>query len=160
MSRSLKRILKVRQLVEDQSRIQLEAAVRALAEVEQGIASWQRRSAASRDLARAAMFNEDPESRLAAEIEEELADWRVERLKPIREARLEQVVVCREQFLEHRKLTMQTSSILSKQQAEAEAERLKKAQQALDEWYQSERLRGLQEKERRAPKENSSATSI
>lgn len=152
MSRSLKRILKVRQLVEDQSRIQLEAAVRNLAEVEQGIASWQRRGVASRELARAAMINQDPENRLAAEVEEELVYLRVERLKPIREACLEQVMVCREQFLEHRKLTMQTSSILSKREAEAEAERLKKTQQALDEWYQSERLRSIQEEERRSQK--------
>lgn len=159
MSRSLKRILKVRQLVEDQSRVQLEAAVRNLAEVEQGIDSWERRGTASRELARAAMINQDVENRLAAEVEQDLAKWRVERLKPIRETRLEQVIACREEFFEHRKLTMQTSSLLGKLEAEAEAERLKKAQQSLDEWYQTERLRSQAEEERRSQRENTSNPS-
>jgi hypothetical protein len=159
MSRSLKRILKVRKLVEDQSRVQLEAAVRSLAEVEQGIDSWQRRGTASRELARAAMINQDLEGRLASEVEEGLTKLRVERLKPIRETRLEQVIECREVFFEHRKLTMQASSLLVKIEAEAEAERLKKAQKALDEWYQSERRRSIAEEERRSQKENSSSDS-
>lgn len=159
MSRSLKRILKVRQLVEDQSRAQLEVAVRDLAEVEQGIDCWERRGGASRELARAAIINQDIENRLAAEVEQELSKWRVEHLKPIRETRLERVIECREAFFEHRKLTMQTSSLLGKIEAEAEAERLKKAQQALDEWYQTERLRIQADEERRSQKENTSDPS-
>jgi hypothetical protein len=159
MSQSLKRILKVRKLIEDQSRAQLDLAMRNLAEVERGIASWERRGSASRELARAAMIDQDPESRLAAEVEESICSWTVERLKPVQENFREQVVVRREQFLEDRKQTLQASSILSKIQAEVEAERLRKAQQALDEWYQTERLRLQLEQERRSQKGNVASDS-
>jgi phosphoglycerate-specific signal transduction histidine kinase len=157
MSRSLKRILKVRQLIEDQSRARLEVAMRNLADVERGIAGWQRHGSANRELARAAMIDHDPEERIAAEVEEGLSKWTIQRLRPVEDKFREQVAICREQFLELRKQTLQASSLLSKVEAEAEAERLRKAQKALDEWYQTERLRSQLEQERRSQKENTSA---
>lgn len=155
MSKSLKRILKIRQLVEDQSRLRLESAARTLSEVELSIESWHKRGFVSREFAHEAVIKQDNETRIAAEFEGELAKWRAEKLLPVREQCQQRVMECRAEFLEHRKLTMQTSSLLDKMKAEADAERLKKEQQSLDEWFQTERLRVQTEEERRKERQDS-----
>jgi ribosome-binding ATPase YchF (GTP1/OBG family) len=149
MSRSLKRILKIRELVEDQSRLRMETAMRDLAQIELNMDRWHRRQMFSREYGFDSLMKSDFEGRLAAEAEEYLSGQRVERLIPVRHNMQQQVFICRSDFLEKRKQTLQASTLLDKAEAEAEAERLKREQMALDEWYQSERMRAKLEEERR-----------
>lgn len=144
MSRSLDRILQLRELSEEIRRVALEREVRMLAEVERAIRASREESRASRCAVFAAIAGEGGEGWLLAEGAWELAEWQIHCLEPRLQAQRQRVEELRQLFLECRKEKRQVERLIETETKAAKTKALRREQIALDDWYdQSKRRKAL-----------------
>ena len=147
MGRSLERILRLRTLLEEESRLRLERSVLEAGRIEQ-------RRKAERQLASACWFSAfsladslpdkendssdfkpKQEEWLAAVREGELAARRELQLQPLMMTAMRSVEAEREEMLELRLEREQVETLLHNQAALCESERERSSQRNLDDWY-------------------------
>lgn len=141
MPKTLRRILRLRELSEETGRAALEAGMRELAQVERVQTAFRDQGCARRKAAYEAVCTGDTEARLLAEVHWELAEGRRRGLEPLRQERERQVNRLRQAFLELRRERRQVELLAEARVAAFEREEARREQQRLDEWFQLQSVR-------------------
>jgi hypothetical protein len=135
VKRVLNRLLRIRELEEEQSRLEFEFAVANRDRVFQARSAAVARQALGRSIFVAEASNRDTAGRTGAVIEMEQA----RRLLPLIEAHLApaeaEVERKREAFLERRVARLQVETLESEERLAVREETARRAQQMLDDWY-------------------------
>jgi flagellar biosynthesis chaperone FliJ len=133
--RVLQRLLRLRELQEEQSRVELEAAVSNRNRVVEELAAAMRRQAQGRTIFVAGICGQDAKGRAAGMVEME----QYGKQRPAIEERLKvadaELARRREEFLAHRTARRQVETLVSAEQAALKEEMSRRAQQTLDDWY-------------------------
>lgn len=158
MKRNLYSLLRIRDLVEELSRLDLERKAVALRAAEEAGARQQRlvrtvRSAALRLLAEAAP--ESTSAWLTEVADAELLNWKKTRLLAIAEARRPAFEIARDVLLARRLDRLQVKTLAAAAAKTEEAERARREQRNIDDWFRSRAARAV-----RTPRETRSTGRI
>lgn len=153
MAGSLARLLKIRYLLEESSRIELERRAALAARVEEVRAGERARIRAGRERALQSICGAGPED---DQLRQRALEWRgaenallrEQQLAPISVAAARQVEEGREEFLERRKERRQVEKVLESEQNRARTEQDRKAQRDLDDWFGMKQARAQRSDER------------
>jgi hypothetical protein len=137
VSRSLRRLLRIRDLEEEQSRLALESALGELNRLEHALAASAARDRRGRRLVGASVRSGELPDRLAGLEETQAAGRSAAALAPrLAETELE-VVARREEFLGKRLERRQAETLIEESAARDAVEAGRHGQQALDDWYRA-----------------------
>jgi hypothetical protein len=131
----LRRLLRIRDLEEEQRRMALESALAGLSSLEQAHRFLRTREHVARGLIASSIVQGDMDGRLAAIEEVYWANRRAEALLPGIEAAEVEVGLRRQEFLAKRVERRQTESLIDAASARDAAAAEKRTQQAVDDWY-------------------------
>lgn len=182
MAQALRRILRIRQLAEEQARLEVEQAVqlarRASAACEQQSAlehqqrstlaqSWTPREnigaqSKEKDEGDSTALREETKDEKGWLMEEavlEFSGWKRMRLEQLREAELRRIEPMIELYTERRRELRQTEQLLEQQAAVEAMERDRRAQAATDEWFLQRKLMRQQRSRQREQKQRKAAAS-
>ncbi len=135
IKRTLNRLLRLRELEEEQSRLELELAVAERNRTQQVIALAARRQALGRSNFAAGIVEQNRLARAAGLLEIEDARKQCLRLHPRLEAADAEVARQQAEFLLRRTGRRQVETLAENEQDKAEVEAGRRAQQMLDDWY-------------------------
>ncbi len=140
MSGPLSRLLRLRSLLENSSRMELERRAALAARIKSA-------QQCERDVIRASraqvvtIIDEDgspveqAQQRTTEWTSAESAAWREQQLQPMAEATARRVSEMREEYLERRKERRQVESILDAERARIQIEKERRTQRNLDDWF-------------------------
>jgi len=143
VSRALRRLLRIRDIEEEQSRLALESAIGDLNRLESTLAATVERELRGRRLIDASARTGQLPDRLAGLEEARSANCHAAMLGPRIEAGKDEVMARRQQFLLKRIEHRQAETLIQKTEAREALEADRHMQQTLDDWYNS-RLHGEQ----------------
>ena len=135
VKRTLNRLLRLRELEEEQSRLELELAVAERNRAQQEIAFAARRQAQGRRNFAAGIVEQNRLARAAGLLETEEARKQRLRLYPQLEAADTEVARQQAEFLLRRTGRRQVETLVENEHGKAEIEAGRRAQQMLDDWY-------------------------
>ncbi len=141
MSGSLRRILRVRKLIEELSGVDLAAQAHHLRQLENKAAGWEDEARESRLQTYLAIRESDPESLALAAAGGELAAWHARQLHGYllgAEVELERL---RSQYVARRTERHQVEIVLEAQQAAFLEDQERRLQLSLDEWFSAQQTR-------------------
>lgn len=148
VSRALKRLLRIRELEEEQSRIALESVLGELHRVEVALTHSGERERMGREMVRASAQSAEPEARQAGLVEMQAAaqtsTWLTARKAEVEKEVIEQ----REAFLMRQMQRRQAETLVDEAERRQFAESARKEQHALDDWH---RTRQSRQDDRRDP---------
>jgi hypothetical protein len=143
VSRSLRRLLRIRDLEEEQGRLALESALGELRQLENALAASVERDRRGRRLVESSVRSGELPDRLAGLEETRAAGRRATALGPrIADAQLDAIALRRE-FLAKRVERRQVETLIQGAERHDSAEAKRRGQQALDDWFRA-RLRGTE----------------
>jgi flagellar biosynthesis chaperone FliJ len=135
VSRALRRLLKIRNIEEEQSRLALESAVSELNRLEAALAATTERDRLGRRLVERSASNGELPDRLAGLEETRAASCHAAALGPrIADAKLD-VAGMREEFLARRVERRQAETLIEETEARDALDAGRRGQQSLDDWY-------------------------
>ena len=135
IKRTLNRLLRLRELEEELSRLQLEIAVVERSRREQEVALAASSQAQGRRSFAAGIGEQNQLIRTAGLLESEEARKRLLRLQPYLETADLEVTRQQAEFLSRRTGRRQVETLLENEMTQAEVETGRRAQQMLDDWY-------------------------
>jgi hypothetical protein len=154
ISRTLRRLLRIRELEEEQSRLVLESALGELNCLKQALVASAERNRRGRILVADSLRTGQLPDRIAG-LEEMRAAGRLDGfLKPRIEDKEEDVMDLRQDYLLKRVEQRQAETLLQEGEAREAAEADRRGQQALDGWYGSRLYRAELQKKTEAASEN------
>jgi flagellar biosynthesis chaperone FliJ len=134
-SKTLRRLARIRELEEEQSRLLLEAAARSREEaVGELLAAHQERRDGRADLVRG-VERDDVRDRVTGLVRMETALRRTESLRPRLDQLDRELASQREEYLARRTARRQVETLLSEAELLARQETDRRAQQMLDDWF-------------------------
>jgi hypothetical protein len=136
-SRALRRLLHIRDLQEEQSRLALESALGELHSLEDAMAATFERGRRGRRLVDASARSGQLADRLAGLEETRSASRHAEALEPRIDAMGEEVRELRQEFLSRRVERRQAETLIQETEAREAVEDGRRGQQTLDNWYSS-----------------------
>jgi hypothetical protein len=135
VSRAMRRLLRIRDLEEEQGHLALEAALGELRQLENALAATAERERGGRRLVQASVRSGELPDRLAGLEETRAAERRAGALVPrIADAELD-VASLREEFLLKRVERRQAETLIRETEAQDAVEAGRRGQQALDDWF-------------------------
>jgi hypothetical protein len=137
VSRALRRLLRIRELEEEQCRLALEAAIGELSRLEHAMAATAERDRRGRRLVEASARSGELRDRLAGLEETRAANRLVEVLAPRIENWQAETGRLREAFIEKRVERRQAETLIGETEARDAIESGRRSQQALDDWFRS-----------------------
>jgi hypothetical protein len=137
VSRALRRLLRIRDLQEEQSRLALESALGELHSLENALAAAFERGRGGRRLVGASARTGKLTDRLAGLEETRSASRHVEALEPRIDAMGEEVRELRQEFLTRRVERRQAEILIQETETREAVEDGRRGQQTLDNWYGS-----------------------
>jgi hypothetical protein len=137
VSRALRRLLRIRDLQEEQSRLALESALGELHSLEDAMAATFERDRRGRTLVQASARTGQLTDRLAGLEETRSASRHAEALGPRIDAMGEEVRERRQEFLSRRVERRQAETLIQETEAREAIEDGRRGQQTLDDWYGS-----------------------
>jgi hypothetical protein len=149
VSRTLRRLLHIRDLEEEQRRLALEAALDNLERLERGLAGAAEQARRGRRLIESSAYSGELRDRLAGLAESDAAIRNTTALTPRIAAGGAEVAAVRQRFLDKRVERRQAETLIREAAAQDEVEAGRRGQQMLDDWYSARRNR----EERAADKE-------
>ena len=154
VSRALRRLLRIRDLEEEQGRTALESAVGDLSRLQQALASTTERDRRGRRLVQASAGSGEFRDRLAGLEETRAADRMALALTPRIEEAEGGVAALREEYLARRVERRQAATLVDEAEARDALEAERRSQMALDDWFRNRlHRRGVEEKLRRRGEE-------
>ncbi len=137
--RQIERIVRIRQLEEDESRRTMELAIAELAQLELALRAAQQRDRAGRSLVAASASSGEIVDRIAG-MEESRSAGRIGLSLALRIRTAGDVVATlRQEYLNKRTSRMQAETLAETERAREAAINLRRGQQALDDWYLNRR---------------------
>ena len=149
-SRALRRLLRIRDIEEEQSRLALESALSQLNRLEHALAATAERDRRGRRLVDASARTGELPDRLAGIEETRAAKRHAAVLTPRIAAVRLNVSALRQQFLMKRVERRQAEALIQETEARDAVEANRRSQQALDDWYRNRLHRVEAEAEMRA----------
>jgi hypothetical protein len=137
VSRALRRLLRIRDIEEEQSRLALESAIGELNRLEGALAATVEREMRGRRLIEASARTDQPVNRLAGLEETRSAGRHVLMLEPRIKAGEEKVAARRQEFLLKRVERRQAESLIQETETRDAVDATRRGQQSLDDWYNS-----------------------
>ncbi len=135
VSRALRRLLRIRNLEEEQSRLAVESALVELRRLEHALSATVERERRGRGLITLSARNGELPDRVAGVAEMHIANAHASALTPrIAEAEVE-VADLREEFLLRRVERRQAETLIDETEERDAIEAARRGQQALDDWY-------------------------
>jgi hypothetical protein len=135
VSRALRRLLRIRDIEEEQGRLALESALGDLRHLENALAATVERARSGRRLVGTSAHSGELPDRLAGLEETRAADRRAAVLVPrIADAELD-VVALRQEFLRKRVERRQAETLIRETEARDAVEANRRGQQMLDDWF-------------------------
>jgi hypothetical protein len=150
VSRALRRLLRIRDLEEEQCRLALDSAVGELNRLEFALVATAERDRQGRRLVEASARNGELPDRLAGIEETRAAKRHAAVLTPRIAAVRINVTALRQQFLMKRVERRQAEALIQETEARDAVEANRRSQQALDDWYRNRLHRVEAEAEMRA----------
>jgi flagellar export protein FliJ len=142
VSRALRRLLRIREIEEEQCRTRLEAASADLHRLQAALAATAERDRRGRQMVAASAHSGELPDRLAGMEETRTAARFAEFLQP-RIAEQELVVArLRQEFLQKRVEHRQVETLIEEAQAKDAIEADRRSQQMLDDWFNARKVRG------------------
>ncbi|MGC2160522.1 MAG: hypothetical protein WA634_01310 [Silvibacterium sp.] len=140
MAASLERLLRLRSLVEETSRMELERRAALAARIDQAQQRERQNSRESRALALQTISNSSPSREQAQQRTMEWSNaessaWREQQLEPLAQATARRVAEGREEFFERRKERRQVESVLDAERTRLRTEQERRTQRELDDWF-------------------------
>jgi hypothetical protein len=156
VSRALSRLLRIRDLEEEQCRLALESALGERDRLVRALAASAQRDSRGRKLIRASAQSGELPDRLAGVAEMGLAIRHAEVLKP-RIAQMElEIAELRQEFLSKRVERRQAETLIGESEARAAAVSERRGQQAVDDWHRDRLWRRDASAERAASRSSQS----
>jgi hypothetical protein len=137
VSRGLRRLLRIRELEEEQNRLALESAMGELNRLEHALTATMERERRGRKLIEASAQTGEVMDRIAGFEETRSAGCHAVALKPRIEFQTEEVMTRREDFLGKRVERRQAETLIQETEAQEAVEADRRGQQTLDDWYSS-----------------------
>ena len=147
VSRALRRLLRIRNIEEEQCRQALDLAVADLARLQQALHEAAERSSGGRRLVQASASSGELADRLAGLQETRAADRRTVALIPWIVDAAQDVAALREDYLSKRIERRQAGTLIEEAEAREAVESERRSQQGLDDWYRNRMHRTGQEGE-------------
>lgn len=144
MKRSLTRLLRVRELMEDLAQFDFERRKAEMAALEQAAEQQHRRAASARAEAAENLIEEQAESWLGSRTDAAILDRKKERLEALAQAAKPVVNQKREQLLERRMERRQVEMLRAEAARAEEKDRNRQEQNRTDDWFQSRAARADQ----------------
>jgi hypothetical protein len=146
MANPLLRLLRLRSLLEDASRMEVERRAALAARIDSAQKREREclrssREQALRNICEDISAPEQARHRTAEWMSAESAAWREQQLQPLAQAAQRRVAEARENFFEHRKERQQVESVLETQRARLRVEQERRIQRELDDWFGMNQLR-------------------
>jgi len=141
VSRALRRLLRVRDLEEEQSQLALESALGELRRLEHALAATAERDRRGRRLVEAGVRQGQLPDRLAGIEETRAAVRHAAVLEPKIESLGDEVTTLREEFLARRVERRQAETLIAETEAEEAVEAARVGQQSLDDWFRARKFR-------------------
>lgn len=135
MRHPLDRLLRLRVLLEDVSRLELEARLQELTQVEGVLAHIQRAGEAMRRQSFVQFANAEMEDRQEAQIVSEWLIQEKEIFEKTRHQKRMEVDAAQATYIEHRKECRQVKSVIEAKESIAAIEGSRKEQRELDDWF-------------------------
>jgi flagellar biosynthesis chaperone FliJ len=132
---ALVRLLRLRSLLEDVSRLELEMCLHELAQIESGMDELAEGKRENRQHSFLGFSQSENSSWIEAEACIELAVWQEQVLAGVREKKEAEVDAAKAAFLERRKETCQVESVVDSRAAQQSIVRSRREQRALDDWF-------------------------
>ncbi len=139
VSRGLRRLLQLRLLEEDQSRLALESAVAELHRLERAVEAAAERGRHSRELVRIGIRSNELPDRIAGLEEGHLAVRQGLLLEAAVGPSRQEAGILREKYLSARVERLQVETLLQEAEAAAALDAGRRTQQAVDDWHGSRR---------------------
>jgi hypothetical protein len=133
--RLTERIVRIRQIEEDEGRRALDLALQELAELELALRAAQQRERAGRRLVAASAKSGEISDRIAGMEESRSASRRAAALAPRIRAAEDAVASLRRDYLSKRTSRLQAETLAEAEMARETATNLRRGQQGLDDWY-------------------------
>jgi hypothetical protein len=134
-ARQFTRIVRIRQLAEDQGRRTMNLAIAELVELELALRTAKQREREGRSLVAASACSGDIADRVAGIEESRSASRKALSLAVRIRAAEETVAELRQDYLAKRTSRLQAESLAETERVREQAKKLRKDQQALDDWY-------------------------
>jgi hypothetical protein len=141
VSRALRRLLRIRELEEEQNHLALESAIGELHRLEHALTTTVERERRGRSLVHVSAQTGQVMDRIAGFEETRSASRQAAALAPRIEAQGEEVAARREEFLMKRVERRQAETLIQETEALEAIEDGRRGQQALDDWYGSRQHR-------------------
>ena len=135
VSISLRRLLGIRNLQEEQSKLALESALGELRRLEHALQTTFERGRWGRSLIHASAQNGHLTDRLAGLEEARTANLHVAALEPRIDAQFEEIEKLRQAFLSKRVERRQAETLIQESEAREAVEVGRRGQQSIDDWY-------------------------
>jgi hypothetical protein len=147
VSRALRRLLRIRELQEEQSRLALESALGELHRLEHALATTFERERRGRSLVLASAQTNELPDRLAGLEETRSASLHAAALGPAIDGMGEEVTDRRQVFLSKRVERRQAETLIAETEAREAIVAGRRGQQSLDDWYSSRLYRAAGKEE-------------
>jgi flagellar biosynthesis chaperone FliJ len=141
VSRALRRLLRIRELEEEQCRLAMESALGELNRLEQALTATTEQGRRGRRLVEASARSGELTDRLAGIEESRAALRRAEALAPRVAAAKSHVVLRRQEYIAKRVERRQAETLIRETEARDAVEAGRRDQQTLDDWFRSRRHR-------------------
>jgi flagellar export protein FliJ len=151
VSRALRRLLRIREIEEEQCRMRLEAAAADLHRLQAALEATTERDRRGRQMVAASAHSGDLPDRLAGMEETRTAARFAEFLHPRIAEQEQQVAQLRQEFLEKRVEHRQAETLIQETEAKDAIEAGRRGQQMLDDWFNARKLRNSGQVEARDP---------
>ncbi len=135
MSKSLRKILRLREIDEEVCRLKLASECERLSEIEAVLTAFQMEKQDARSIIFCEISNDLLEERVVAEGVSRISQLRIAKLKDWLIEQQARVAIQREQYVESKISRTQLARLLSDKQQELEADELRRQQSALDDWF-------------------------
>jgi hypothetical protein len=151
VSRALRRLLRIREIEEEQCRLRVEEAAAELHRLQAALEATAERDRRGRQMVAASAHSGDLPDRLAGMEETRTAARFAEFLQPRIVEKEQQVAFLRQQFLEKRVEHRQAETLIQETEAKDAIEAGRRSQQTLDDWFNARKLRTASQTRERAP---------
>ena len=159
VSRALRRLLRIRDLEEEQARLALDAALGDLNRLEHALEAAAERERGGRLLVLASARSGELPDRLAGLVETRTADRLAGVLAPRIAEAGDEVLALREEYLAARVERRQAGTLIEEAEARDALNADRRSQQGLDDWFRNRRHRARQLAERRAARRGDSTSA-
>ena len=135
MKHPLDRLLRLRSLLEDVSRLELEARLQELAQVESALARSEQTIREMREAGFSGIAQDKSEDWLEAQAVSDWTAWEHGVFEKARQRKSSEVNAAKAVYLERRKERSQVESVIEASEAEMAMERSRREQRELDDWF-------------------------